>query len=259
MILAIDMGNTNIVIGGIDENKIYFLERITTNKNKTDLEYAINIKNILEIHNISLGRIADCMISSVVPPLNDTLISAVRKITGKESIIVSHDMYTGLDIDMDNPRAVGADLIVDSVAAMEEYRLPVAVIDMGTATTIFLVDEKKRFIGGIIHPGLCVSLDSLSSKTAQLPYIDLEHPSKIISTNTVDSMRSGILYGHAGMIDGCISSMEEELGKKLTVIATGGLAKFVVPLCRHEVILDDHLLLKGLLILYQNNVLRKKS
>ncbi|MDO4787719.1 MAG: type III pantothenate kinase [Johnsonella sp.] len=253
MILAIDMGNTNIVIGGIDEEKIYFLERITTDRGRTDLEYAVNIKNIFEIHKIEADTIEGCIISSVVPPLNNTIFSALGKITGKKSILVRHNMNTGLCIDMDNPQSVGADLIVDSVAAMAEYPLPLAVIDMGTATTIFVVDEEKKFIGGIIHPGLRVSLDSLSSRTAQLPHINLEYPSRIISKNTIESMRSGILYGHAGMIDGCISNMEEELQKKLTAIATGGLAQFIAPLCRHRVIVDDHLLLKGLLILYRKN------
>lgn len=253
MILAIDMGNTNIVIGGIDEQRIFFLERITTDRGRTDLEYAVNIKNILEIHKIEPGTIEGSIISSVVPPLNNTLFSAVWKITGQKSILVKHSMNTGLLIDMDNPQSVGADLIVDSVAAMEEYPLPLAVIDMGTATTIFIVDEEKKFIGGIIHPGLRVSLDSLSSRTAQLPHINLEYPSKIISKNTIESMRSGILYGHAGMIDGCISHMEQELQKELTVIATGGLAQFIAPLCHHEIIVDDNLLLKGLLRLYRRN------
>ncbi len=253
MILAIDMGNSNIVVGGIDEKNSYFLERITSNLGKTDLEYAVSIKNILEIHGIKAGEIEGAILSSVVPPLNQTIINAVYKITGLHCLLVSPDMKTGLQVQMDNPASVGSDLIVDSVAALHEYPLPLAVIDMGTATTIFVVDKNKNFIGGIIHPGLRVSLDSLSSRTAQLPHINLDMPKRIISKNTVESMRSGIIYGHAGMMDACIARMEEELGEKLTVIATGGLAPFVTPLCKHRIIVDEQLLLKGLLILYRAN------
>lgn len=144
-------------------------------------------------------------------------------------------------------------MIVDAIAAMSEYPLPLAVIDMGTATTISVVDEHGNYIGGIIHPGLRISLDTLSSKTAQLPQVNLDIPKKVIAKNTVDSMRSGILFGHAGMMDGIISRMEEELGQKLNVVATGGLAPFVTPLCKHDIIVDDNLLLKGLLKLYIKN------
>lgn len=253
MILAIDMGNSNIVIGGIDENKIYFLERLTTNKGKTDLEYAINIKNILELNNIPLSNIEGAILSSVVPPLNSIISSAIKKVTSLNTLIVNYKMNFDLKLVTDNPASIGADLIVDSIAAINEYPLPLAVIDLGTATTIFLVDENKNFIGGIIHPGLKVALDSLSSKTAQLPFIDLKKPKNIIGKNTIDSMRSGILYGHAGAIDGILNSMEKELSKKLNIIATGGIAPFVIPLCEHKIIIDDNLLLKGLLKLYRDN------
>ena len=253
MILAIDMGNSNTVIGGIDKDKIYFLERLTTRQGKTDLEYAVNIKNILEIYNIDKKEISGAILSSVVPPLNQTILKAVKKITEKDCLLVNPDMKTNVNIVMDNPKAVGSDLIVDSVAAINEYKLPLAIIDMGTATTIFVVDQDQNFIGGIIHPGLRVSLESLSNRTAQLPHINLEKPERIISKNTVDSMRSGILYGHAGMMDACIERMEDELGEKLNVVATGGLAPFVIPFCKHEITVDENLLLKGLRILYELN------
>lgn len=253
MILAIDMGNSNIVIGGIDNEKTFFLERITTARDKTDLEYAINIKNILEIHSVSSDDIHGAILSSVVPPLNATLISAVFKSTGKSCLLVGSGMKTGLNIRMDNPKSVGSDMIVDAVAAIHEYPLPLAVVDMGTATTISVIDNNKNYIGGIIHPGLKVSLDSLSSKTAQLPHINLENPSRILGKNTVECMRAGILYGHAGAIDGCISQMEAELGAKLTVIITGGLAPFILPLCKKDLIYDENLLLKGLCLLYNMN------
>ena len=253
MILAIDMGNTNIVIGGIDAAQTYFVERITTNHVKTGLEYAINIKNILEIHNIDKSQVEGTILSSVVPPLNATISSAVKKIFGFRPKLVGSGIKTGLNIIMDNPKTVGSDMIVDAVAASKEYPLPAIIIDMGTATTMSVLDQKGNYTGGVILPGLRVSLDSLSSKTAQLPSISLDIPQKVIGKNTIDCMRSGIMYGNAGMIDGIIERMEEELGEKATVIATGGLSRFVVPLCRHTIIYDEALLMKGLWILYEKN------
>lgn len=253
MILAIDMGNTNIVIGGIDSERTYFVERITTNHNKTNLEYAINIKNILEIHQLDQSLIEGAIISSVVPPLNSTLTSAVEKICNVTPMFVGSGMKTGMNILMDNPKSVGSDLIVNSVAAIKEHACPLIIIDMGTATTMSVVDKAGNYIGGVILPGLKVSLDSLSSKTAQLPYISLNVPARVIGKNTIDCMQSGILYGNASMIDGIIERMQEELQEKATVIATGGLAKFVTSLCKHTIIYDDDLLLKGLYILYEKN------
>lgn len=253
MILAIDMGNTNIVIGAIDNEKTYFVERVTTNHGKTDLEYAVNIKSILEIHHIPISHIEGAIVSSVVPPLNATILSAVKKICGFKPMLVGSGMKTGLNILMDNPKTVGSDMIVDAVAAIKEYPCPIIVIDMGTATTMSVVDHSGNYIGGVILPGLKVSLDSLSGKTAQLPYISLDIPSSVIGKNTIDCMRSGIMYGNAAMLDGIIDRMENELGTVPSVVATGGLAQFIIPLCRHHINYEDDLLLKGLLILYNKN------
>lgn len=254
MILAIDMGNTNTVIGGIDETKTYFIERVTTDQNRTDTEYAISFKNILEMHGIDISCIEGSILSSVVPPLNTTVLNAVEKITGKRPLLVGSGMKTGMNILMDNPKTVGSDQIVDAVAASHEYPLPLVVIDMGTATTLCTVDKKGNYIGGVILPGLKVSLNSLSSKTAQLPYISLEVPDQVIGKNTINCMRAGIIYGNVDMIDGILNRMEKELGEAPSVIATGGLSRFIAPLCRHKIHVDDALLLKGLLILYQKNV-----
>ena len=253
MILAIDMGNTNIVLGGIDEKETYFIERVTTDQSRTDTEYAIHFKNILEMHHIQLSDIEGSILSSVVPPLNTTILSAVEKAIGIRPLLVGSGMKTGMNILMDNPKSVGSDMIVDAVAAIREYPGPIIIIDMGTATTMSVVDKSGNYIGGIIYPGLRVSLDSLSSKTAQLPSISLDIPKRVIGKNTIDCMRSGIMYGNAGMIDGIIDHMEEEIGEPATIIATGGLSRFVVPLCRHKIIYDDALLLKGLMILYEKN------
>lgn len=254
MILAIDMGNTNIVVGGIDEDKTYFVERITTNHGKTDLEYAISIKNILEINHISIEEIEGAILSSVVPPLNSTILSAIKKICGKTAMLVGSGMKTGLNVIMDNPKTVGSDMIVDAVAAIKEFSTPIIIIDMGTATTVSVVDKSGNYIGGVILPGLKVSLDSLTSRTAQLPSISLSTPSKIIGKNTIDCMTSGIVFGTVSMIDGVLDRMEEELGESAHVVATGGLAELIMPLCRHKIVYDDFLLLKGLFILYQKNI-----
>lgn len=253
MILAIDMGNTNTVIGGIDEEKTYFIERVTTDQNRTDTEYAVAIKNVLEMHQIHSDSIEGAILSSVVPPLNSTILRAVEKAVGVSPLLVGPGIKTGVNILMDNPKTVGSDMIVDVVAASHEHPLPLVVIDMGTATTLSVADKHGNYIGGVILPGLRVSLNSLSGKTAQLPYISLEVPDKVIGKNTIDCMRAGIIFSNVDMIDGILDRMEKELKETPTVIATGGLARFITPLCRHRIIYDDALLLKGLLIPFNSS------
>ena len=257
MILAIDMGNSNIVIGGIDNSRTWFVERVTTNQGKTDLEYAVNIKDIMAIHNLPISSIEGAVVSSVVPPLTDVVLSAVKKITGKTPMLVGSGMKTGLNIIMDNPKTVGSDLIVDAVAALKDYPAPIIVIDMGTATTMSVIDKSGNYTGGIIFPGLRVSLDSLSSRAAQLPYIGLNKPARVIGKNTIDAMRSGVMLGSACMVDGMIDRIDAELGGGATVVATGGIARFVLPMCRHAIEYDRDLLLKGLALLYENNCREK--
>lgn len=253
MILAIDMGNTNIVIGGIDNLKTYFAERVTTNHNKTDLEYAVNIKSILELYGILPEQVEGAILSSVVPPLNAALMSAVEKIFGFQPMLVGSGMKTGINILMDNPKTVGSDLIVAAVAAVHSYVCPIIVIDMGTATTMSVIDARGNYTGGVILPGPRVAMDSLSGNTAQLPYISFGSPGKVIGKNTIDCMRSGIMYGTAAMIDGIIDRMERELGSSASIVATGGLSGYFIPLCRHNIVCEDDLLLKGLRILYDKN------
>ena len=225
MILAVDIGNTNIVIGVVDAKKTYFIERLTTTIGKTNLEYAITLKSILEIFHIEPKQLEGAIISSVVPPLNRTIMEAIRKITGITAKLVGSGMKTGLNILMDNPRSVGSDMIVNSVGALSEHEPPIIIIEMGTATTMSVIDKDGRYIGGAILPGLRVSMDTMSSSTAQLPRISLDTPKKVIGKNTIDCMRSGIIYGNAAMIDGMLTRIETELGQKATIIATGGIAK----------------------------------
>ena len=245
MILAIDMGNSNIVVGGIDDKRTYFEERITTDDRKTSLEYAIMLKNILEIHRVKRA--------SVVPPLNAPLSSAVKKIIGKRPLLVGSGMKTGLNIKMDNPKAVGGDRIVAAVAAIARYEGPIIIIDMGTATTMDVVDRAGSYIGGVILPGVNVALNSLVSHTAQLPRINLDVPRRVIGKNTVECMRNGIMLGTAATLDGLIDRMEAELGESATLVSTGGMARFITPLCRHSITYDPDLLLRGLWILYRQN------
>ena len=247
MILAIDIGNTNIVVGCIDKEKIYLTERISTIRTKTELEYAIDIKTI------NRADIEGAIISSVVPQITFAARLAVQKILKKDAMIVGPGVKTGLNILLDNPGEMGADRVADAVAALAQYPVPLVIVDMGTATTISVVDDKKHYIGGMILPGVQISLDALTSRASQLSGISIEEPKKIIGKNTVDCMKSGILYGNAAAVDGIIDRIEEELGQKVTVIATGGMSRKIVPHCKREMILDGDLLLKGLQIIYDKN------
>lgn len=254
MILAIDMGNTNIVIGCIDKDKTYFVERLATDKGKTELEYAMIFKTVLELYSIETAQIEGAIISSVVPPLVNVLQEAVKKIIGKEPMVVGPGIKTGINIRMDNPKTVGSDMIVDAVAGIKQYGAPLIIIDMGTATTMSVIDIQTNYVGGIIAPGIRLSMEALANNAAQLFKVSLDSPEKTIGKNTIDCIQSGLIVGSACMIDGLIERMEEELGYKTTVVATGGLAKKVIPLCKHDVILDNDLLLKGLQIIYEKNV-----
>ena len=253
MILAIDVGNTNIVIGGIDENKIYFRGRFSTDKQKTELEYAIMFKNIFDIHGISADDIDGAVISSVVPPLVNILRLAVEMSACVSPLIINHRTVTGLTIDVDNRKQLGNDLVVAAAAAIAEYKPPIIIFDLGTATTISVINADGVYIGGVIIPGIKVSQTALSSGTSQLPYISLDAPENVIGRNTIDCMKSGAIFATASMMDGMIERIEEELGAKAVIAATGGLAKTVVPYCRHDIAYDDDLLLKGMWIIYSKN------
>ena len=253
MILAIDIGNTNIVIGCIKDDKILFTERMSTDSNKTVLEYAIGFKTVLELYHIHTEDLTGSIISSVVPPVTNTVRKALHKLTHHQAMVVGPGSRTGLNILMDNPATTGSDLIVNAVAAIHEYPAPLIIFDFGTATTASVVDRKKNYIGGMIIPGIRVSLDGLASHASQLSRISLDAPKKIIGTNTADCMKSGLLYGNAAMLDGIVDRMEEELGEPATVLATGGLASLIVPLCKKNIILDDDLLLRGLNLIYKKN------
>lgn len=253
MLLAIDIGNTNIVIGGIKDNQIVFEARIATDRSKTSDQYAVDIKDILSLFDVKAEDIQDCIISSVVPPVFNSVRTGILKVTGTSPMVVGPGLKTGLKIHMDNPAQVGSDRIVIAVAALAEYKPPLILMDLGTATTLEVVGEDNSYLGGCIIPGVRISLDALTSRTAQLPGIRLEQPKRIIGKNTVDCMRSGIMYGTAAMIDGMLDRIEGELGTSATVVATGGIAQFIIPLCHREIKLEKDLMLKGLNLIYQKN------
>ena len=244
MILAIDVGNTNIVLGCIDGDECLFVERLSTVRTKTELEYAIDIKNVLDIYHIHRSDIEGGIVSSVVPQITNIVKLAVEKILKKEVLVVGAGIKTGLNIRMDNPA---------------EYPVPLLILDLGTANTVSVIDKNKNYIGGMIYPGIGVSLDSLTARASQLGGIGIEAPEHIIGKNTVECMKSGIIYSSAAAIDGIIDRLQDELEGEATVIATGGLAKKIVPHCKREIILDDDLLLKGLAVIYRKNRKVQKS
>ena len=253
MILTVDVGNSNIVLGGVRDDEIVFEARLRTDATKTSDEYCIDLKIILEVYKLSAEDIEGSIIASVVPQVLNSMQTAIRKLTGKVPLVVGPELKTGLRIAIDNPAQAGADLVVGCVAALREHTTPMIIIDMGTATTMIVVDRNGAMIGGAIIPGVKISMDALTGRTALLPGLQLDQPKKAIGSNTIDCMRSGLMLGNACLIDGMIDRMEEELGYRTTVIATGGIAKFVLPMCRHEIIYDKDLLIKGLAALYREN------
>ncbi len=253
MVLTIDIGNTNIVIGGFIENDLKFVARIATNPSKTEDEYATKIKSILSIHDVDKASIKGAIISSVVPPLTPIIKEAISFAYGVESLVVGPGIKTGINIHCDNPQSVGADLICACVAAKSIYGSPALIIDMGTATKMMVLDKSGTFIGVSIIPGVAISLKALSSGTAQLPQISLEAPKSVIGKNTLDCMRSGVVFGNASMLDGMIDRFNAELNEELPVYATGGLSKSIITHCKHKITHNENLILEGLNIIYKKN------
>lgn len=253
MILTVDVGNSNIVLGGVEGKSICFEARLRTDATKTSDEYCIDLKMILDVYDVNAAEIEGSIIASVVPQVLNSMQTAIKKLTGKAALVVGPGLKTGLNIQIENPAQTGADLVVGCVAALRGHKAPMIIVDMGTATTMIVLDKNSSMIGGCIMPGVKISMDALTDRTALLPGLQLDQPKKAIGRNTIDCMRSGIMMGAACMIDGMIERMEAELGYKTTVIATGGIAKFVIPMCKREIVYDKDLLVKGLAELYQEN------
>ena len=253
MILTVDIGNSNIVLGGVRDKEIVFEARLRTEPTKTSDQYCVDLKILMEVYGVSNTDIEGTIIASVVPQVLNSMRTAIQKLTGKVPLVVGPGLKTGLNILLENPGQTGADLVVADVAALREHKPPLIIIDMGTATTMSVLDKNGAHIGGCIIPGVKISMDALTDRTALLPGLQLDQPKKAIGRNTIDAMRSGIMMGTACMLDGMVERMEAELGSKTTVVVTGGIAKFIVPMCKTPMIYDKDLLLKGLAALYRDN------
>lgn len=253
MILAVDVGNTNIVIGILNKSELVNECRLSTSVDDSAEEYAIKLNSIIELCKINISDIEGSVLSSVVPPLNRTISKAIMLITGKRPIVVGPGVKTGLNIKINNPAELGADMVVGAVAGTAKYPCPQIIFDLGTATTASVIDKDGGFLGGAILCGVKTGLNALASSTAQLPQIEIVAPENAICTNTIDSMRSGTVFGTAAMLDGLVKRFEKELGEKATVIVTGGLGGIIAAYCESEMIVDKHLLIDGLRIIYEKN------
>ena len=253
MILTIEIGNSTITLGGVEGEQVLFECRINTDRVKTSDTYCIDLKTLFEIYGIEISTIEGVIIASVVPQVLNSVQTAIRKLLGTEPLVVGPGIRTGLDIRLENPGQMGAGLVAADVAALAEHKPPLILIDMGTATTMTVLDPNGAHLGGCVCPGVKISLEALTAKTSLLPGIQLDSPKQALGRNTADAMRSGIMLGNAAMLDGMIDRFREETGWEFTIVATGGLAKHIVPLCRHEIIFDRYLIIKGLAKLYRDN------
>lgn len=253
MLLALDIGNTHIVMGCMEGRSIRYLCRMATNQQTTGAEYAVTMSRLLEFAHLAPDAFDGAIISSVVPQVTRSLSEAVKMLSGLEAMVVDNRIRSDLTVLLDDPATLASDLLVAAVGALDIYRPPLILIDMGTATTVSVLDGDGAFRGGAVIPGVQLSLSALASHTSLLPSISLDAPPRAIGTNTVDCMKSGSILGTALLLDGMIDRIESELGQTATVVATGGLARCIVPICTHEILLNEDLLLYGLAVLYEKN------
>lgn len=254
MLLVFDVGNTNIVLGLYDGDKMIYHWRAATNELKTADEYAASLGMMFQLDGVTFDMVTDIIISSVVPPINPTLEYLCRRYFHVEPMMVGPGMKTGLNILYDNPRELGADRIVNAVAGITLYGGPLIIIDLGTATTFCAIDERKRYLGGAVTPGIGISMEALFQRASKLPRIELTPASSVICKNTVSAMQSGIYYGAIGQVDGIVRRMKKEMGyKEIKVIATGGLADLIASQSETIDVIDPLLTLKGLYILFKKN------
>ena len=253
MLLTIDIGNSNIALGLFDGELLRLTARLATDQRKTGDEYAVAIKDILALHGEAVENVEDCIISSVVPSVGASLSNAVATLCDVVPLLLGPGIKTGLNIKIDNPAQLGADLAAGAVGALHEYTMPCIIIDMGTATTLSVLDKNGAFLGGSIAAGVRMTLRALAEGTAALPSINAASPKSVIGRNTVDCMQSGLILGTAAMLDGLIDRIEDELGEKATVVATGGLSKEIITHCKNDIIYNENLLLEGLRLIWEKN------
>lgn len=253
MLLAIDIGNTHITLGLFKDDLLRITARLSTDINRTVEQYAVDLKNILGLHSVSPDQVEDAIVSTVVPSVGNTVSSAISLLCHIVPFELGPGVRTGLNIKLDNPAQLGADLVAGAVGALNEYTMPCVIIDMGTATTISVLDFSGAFIGGAITAGVKLSLNALTKNTSLLPSVNLDPPPNPIGRNTVDCMKSGLIYGTASMLDGFIERIEAELGTTPTVVATGGLSRDIISHCKRSIIYNENLLLDGLRYIYEKN------
>ena len=256
MILTVDVGNTSINLGLFDRGELRQRAKLASDPSKTADEYAVLIAGVFAMKNISFDSIDGAMLLSVVPQLTHVVTDALGEF-GIKPMIVGAGIKTGLNIRVENPSHLGSDIVADTVGALRLAKPPLAVIDLGTATTLTAINPRGELCGCIIAPGVKLSLDALSESCAMLPDVPLSKPDKLLGTNTADSMNSGSVLGSAMMLDGFIRSIKREFGSELTVIATGGLSELIIPLCESEIRREPDLTLRGLYRLYEMNSRQK--
>jgi len=254
MILVIDVGNTNIVLGLYKDDQLAYHWRINTDKQKTEDEYGMLVKGLFREEGVTTDGVQGIIISSVVPPLMFALERMCHKYFKLEPLVVGPGIKTGLSIHYDNPKEVGADRIVNAVAALEEYKPPLIIVDFGTATTFCYVDEEARYIGGAIAPGIQISTTALYNHAAKLPRIELKFPKHVVGKNTISAMQAGILFGYAGQVDSIIKRMKAQSKEEPTIVATGGLAELISSESEYIQHVDPFLTLKGLYNIYHRNI-----
>jgi type III pantothenate kinase len=253
MLLAVDIGNTNVVLGLYEQEKLVQTFRVATVRSRTEDEYAVLLQQLLSLRQLTAKAVSAAIIASVVPQLTDVLISAIRQAVGREPLIVGPGLKTGMPVLYDNPHDVGADRVVDAIAAYARYQSGVIVVDFGTATTFNCVSPKGEYLGGVIVPGVKVSLEGLMQSAAKLRPVELTAPPRVLGRNTTHALQSGVIHGYAAMVDGLVDRLIDELGFPCKVIATGGLATLIGKHARRIEELDENLTLEGLRILYDRN------
>lgn len=253
MLLVIDVGNTNIVLGVYEGDKLIQHWRLSTKRNQTVDECGIVMRNLFILNGLDYREVKDIIISSVVPPIMPTLEEMTRQYFGLEALVVGPGIKTGMPILYENPREIGADRVVNAVAGFELYGGPLIIVDLGTAITFCVISAKGEYLGGAITAGIGIATEALFQRTAKLPRIDLVKPKKVIGRNTVDSMRSGLVYGYIGQIDGIVRRIKAELGSEAFVVATGGLAELLAEDSETIKKVDPLLTIEGLRIIYKRN------
>lgn len=255
VLLAIDVGNSNTSVGLFDKGKdLRFLASLDTDSRKTADQISVDLMNLFTLYQFDYRQVSGAILCSVVPPLNFMMEKALTRLLGRPPMVVGPGVKTGLNIRLTVQTQVGADIVADAVAALEKFSPPIITIDMGTATTIGVISQGRNYEGGLLLPGVNVSLEALSRRAAQLPDISLQHPKSLIGKTTEDCMRSGIVYGTAGMLDGIIDRIRGEFpGQEVSVVATGGNAPVIVRYCRNPIVYDKFLLMDGLWTIYQKN------